>query len=502
MFQFKHFAAASAFVILMSGTAHAALTADQVWQSWKDAAGMVGLEITAATESNSGGVLMLNGISIAPPGEQDAITISDMTLTTESDGSVTIRPGASIGLTGAGDGNGGFSLTHDDLVLTAHEGDAGALIYDYAANSLTVAVDASYEGYSFDPNKPAQLVKNLFNVSMEGLSGSYSDTPGSNRTFGLDLNASKMAYDIVSDDPNMEMKTAQESTTEDISLSGTFTMPATMPLFAIASATDFGLALKDGLALTLSATQGASTGSATQEDAFFPYQMTMSAPGGEGTISFDKDAFALKSEGGGLQMSMTSTAIPAPVELTSGPVSMDILTPVTAGDAPGDYHLKMMLSQFALNDAVWGLFDPGAALKREPLDLAIDVSGKGIIDWIGLIAAEEMGGQPPIPQLESLDITTLALKVAGVALDGTGAFTFDNSMGFPAPLGQADVSVTGANALIDGLIATGLLSEDDAMGARMMMGAFMKPGAEPDSLTSTIEAKEGFQIFVNGQQIQ
>jgi hypothetical protein len=30
----------------------------------------------------------------------------------------------------------------------------------------------------------------------------------------------------------------------------------------------------------------------------------------------------------------------------------------------------------------------------------------------------------------------------------------------------------------------------------------MKPGAEPDSLTTTIEAKEGFQIFVNGQQIQ
>ncbi len=70
------------------------------------------------------------------------------------------------------------------------------------------------------------------------------------------------------------------------------------------------------------------------------------------------------------------------------------------------------------------------------------------------------------------------------------------------PLGSADVSVSGANALIDGLIATGLITEDDAMGARMMMGMFMVPGAEPDSLTSKIEAKEGFAIFVNGQQIQ
>ncbi|MFM7446009.1 MAG: DUF2125 domain-containing protein, partial [Tabrizicola sp.] len=70
------------------------------------------------------------------------------------------------------------------------------------------------------------------------------------------------------------------------------------------------------------------------------------------------------------------------------------------------------------------------------------------------------------------------------------------------PLGEANVSITGATALIDGLIATGLISEDDAMGARMMMGMFMAPGAEPDSLTSKIEAKEGFAIFVNGQQIQ
>lgn len=56
-------------------------------------------------------------------------------------------------------------------------------------------------------------------------------------------------------------------------------------------------------------------------------------------------------------------------------------------------------------------------------------------------------------------------------------------MGFPAPLGEANVTVTGANALIDGLIATGLITEDDAMGARMMMGMFMVPSGD-DSLTS------------------
>jgi hypothetical protein len=90
--------------------------------------------------------------------------------------------------------------------------------------------------------------------------------------------------------------------------------------------------------------------------------------------------------------------------------------------------------------------------------------------------------------------------VLGAALTSTGAFTFDNSMGFPMPLGEATVDVTGANQLIQGLIATGLLAEEDAMGAQMMMGMFMVPSGD-DALTSKIEVKEGMQILVNGQPL-
>jgi hypothetical protein len=43
MFRFNSFIAAPALSLLLCGTAHAALTADQVWQSWKDVAGKMGL---------------------------------------------------------------------------------------------------------------------------------------------------------------------------------------------------------------------------------------------------------------------------------------------------------------------------------------------------------------------------------------------------------------------------------------------------------------------------
>jgi len=172
---------------------------------------------------------------------------------------------------------------------------------------------------------------------------------------------------------------------------------------------------------------------------------------------------------------------------------------VIATEAAGDYSFLLKLTDFSLNEEAWAMFDPQAALPRDAAQIAIDISGKTKIDLPGLITAEESGMPPPVPAPESLNITELGLKVAGAALAGTGAFTFDNSMGMP--LGEANVSITGANALIDGLIKTGLLSEDDAMGARMMMGMFFVPGANADELTSKIEAKEGMQILVNGQPL-
>ncbi len=503
MLHFRHLAAAPALVLLMGGTAQAALTADQVWSSWKDGAAMVGLTISAATEANSDGVLTLNGITVAPAGKPGGLTISDLTLTEQDDGSVLIEPGDAIALD-AGDGTAGAKATlgHDGLSLVASEGEGGALVYDFDAAKLSVDFTSSQPGMSFVEGQEAKPATAAGTVVFEGLEGSYSDTPGSNRAFGLDLTAALATMDMSSDDPNLPMKTTSTSKTKDMALEFGLTLPATIALASIQSSADFGKALQEGLAVTFHVEQGDSTGTATQENEMFPYSMTMSSKPGSADFSFDKDAFHLTSAGDGAELDMTTPSLPAPVKLTFGPIAADLLSPVMAADAAADYGLKLSLSQFTLNDEIWGMFDPQAALKREPFDLAIDVSGKTKIDWIAMAVADETGAQPPVPAPESLNITDISLKLAGAAAKAVGAFTFDNSMGMPMPLGTADVSVTGANQLIDGLIKTGLLSEDDAMGARMMMAAFMKPGADPDSLTSHIEAKEGMQIFVNGQQIQ
>ncbi|WP_128513516.1 DUF2125 domain-containing protein [Tabrizicola thermarum] len=496
MFRMKSFVAAPGLALLLCGTAHAALTADQVWQSWKDAGAAVGLTISAATENKSGGVLTLNGVSIAPEGAA-GLTISDMTLTEQSDGSVTIAPGADIGVTMTGDTEGSVKLTHDGLTITAREADGG-VAYDYAAAKLDVVYDSTYPGMSLDGSE-APKVSSSGDVSLANLSGTYSDTPGTNRTFGWSLKADTLAYTTRSDDPGMELKQTSTSTTQDIDLAFSFALPSTIALADIQSPADFTKALNEGLAVTLSTRQGESSGTMKQENAMMPMDLVMKAGGGEGSAVFNKDSLSLKSMAAGLDIESGAGAMPVPVKVTSGPMEFGLTSPVIATEAAGDYGFVLKLADFSVNEEAWAMFDPQGTLPRDAAQIAIDISGKTKMDLPALVAAEETG-VPYVPALESLNLTQLGLKVAGAALDATGAFTFDNSMGMPMPLGEANVTVTGANKLIDGLIATGLLTQEDAMGARMMMGMFMVPAGE-DTLTSKIEAKEGMQILVNGQPL-
>lgn len=499
MFRMNSYIVAPAIALLMSGTAHAALTADQVWQSWKNAGAMIGLEVAAATENNSGGVLTLNGVSISPAGVP-GLTISDMVLTEQADGTVTIVPGAEIGATMTGDTEGSVRITHDGLTLVAREADGG-MAYDYSAAKLDVAYDSKYPGISFDGSE-APKVTASGTVGFVNLTGLYSDTPGDNRVFGLDIKADTLVYDTVSDDPSMEMKQTTTSETAGVEMSFDFTLPSSIALIAIATSADFTQALNEGLALTFSSKQGDSSGTMNQENPYMPMSLIMKAGGGDATAVFNKDMLSIKSTAAGLEIESAPGLMPVPVKITSGPMEFSMLSPVIAADTAGDYGFVLKLSQFSLNEEAWAMFDPAGGLSREAADIAIDISGKTKLDIVGMAAAEDAGAVPPMPAPESLDINELAVKVAGAALLGNGAFTFDNSSGIPMPLGEATVTVTGAEALIAGLIGTGLITEEDAMGARMMMGMFMAPGANPDELTSKIEAKEGFAIFVNGQQIQ
>ena len=55
---------------------------------------------------------------------------------------------------------------------------------------------------------------------------------------------------------------------------------------------------------------------------------------------------------------------------------------------------------------------------------------------------------------------------------------------------------------MDKLVAMGLLPQDQAMGARMMLGLFARPGEGEDTLVSKIEVSGDGAISANGQRLQ
>jgi hypothetical protein len=113
----------------------------------------------------------------------------------------------------------------------------------------------------------------------------------------------------------------------------------------------------------------------------------------------------------------------------------------------------------------------------------------------------------PFGEIHALTVNALTLAIAGARLTGAGDFTFDNAdmstfPGMPRPEGALDLQLTGGNTLMDTLVAMGLLPEEQAMGARMMLGLFARPGSGPDSLTSRIEITPDGQLLANGQRLR
>jgi len=186
---------------------------------------------------------------------------------------------------------------------------------------------------------------------------------------------------------------------------------------------------------------------------------------------------------------------------------LKIDAPVSASEDQQDFSFLLKMRDFTMSDMIWSMLDPSAVLPRDPATIVLDLSGKAkvLVNYLDPTVVENMDSPPG--ELNALKINELLVSAAGTKLSGTGDFTFDNSDlasfdGMPAPTGIANLELSGANGLMDKLIQMGLISDSDAMGARMMMGMLAVPAEGEDSLKSEIEITGDGQILANGQRIK
>ena len=201
---------------------------------------------------------------------------------------------------------------------------------------------------------------------------------------------------------------------------------------------------------------------------------------------------------------------PFPLSAEMNEMTAHALVPVSASDDPQDMAFGVTLGGLTLSDMIWNMFDPEAVMPRDPMTVMLDLSGQ-VTPYIDFFDPAQLatleGGNTKPGELNALTLNDLTIEAGGAKLTGTGDFTFDNDDlesfdGMPAPTGTLELQADGANGLIDRLIELGVVSEQDAMGARMMLAMFAVSGSEPDSVSSTIEINDRGQILANGQRVK
>lgn len=492
---------------LASGPALADLTAQQVWDGMEQTMQGFGYSVTASETPGSGSLTVSDiALSLDMPEENSSISvsISEIVFVETGDGAVQMRFPATmpIAISAAPDGEDAMDMVLDysnsglDMVVS---GEPGAMLYTYSAEELELRLsELTVNG------TPVGREEARFLFTMDGLTGRAETASGDGTRISQSLTAETARYDFAFNDPGSNDAALVSGSMAAISFDSATSLPEGFDPAQPESLAAGGFTGEARLTYTDGQTQFAVTESSGATSG------TSSA--GSVTLSFAMDGAALRYDIAATDqaVSISGPDLPVPVNVSMAESGISLTAPLAQADSPQDMAFALTLGGFQMSDMLWNMVDPGAALPRDPATIAIDLTGKvtpfvNFFDPAAMAELETTGGVPG--ELNALTLNNLTVEAAGARLGGTGSFTFDNSDlqtfgGVPRPSGGVELTLDGANALIDKLIAMGLMTEEDAMGARMMMGMFAVPGDSPDSLKSSIQINDQGHVMANGMRIQ
>jgi hypothetical protein len=267
-----------------------------------------------------------------------------------------------------------------------------------------------------------------------------------------------------------------------------------------------GAALAAGSDPQLMAAMENSSDMATQTTEF---TLEMVEPSGttsaNGTLGLGQ--VIANTSGGVMDFSATQSDVALTVNTPSVPVpdlaialdkfAIALTAPIAPSEAALPFAFSTELANLSLSEALWALFDPSAALPRDPINLVIDSEGTTKLK----VMPTDPNSAPMMPaDLETLNLKALRLSVAGAELTGAGTSTFTpDPSGIPSPNAKLDFTLTGANGLMDKLVASGLIAPEMLTFPRMMLAMVASPMTDgSDGYTSTIEIQDK-AVSANGQ---
>ena len=494
-------------LVFLAGAATADVTAKDIWNDWKDYMGSFGYAVQAQ-ESMSGNTLQVSDVVMTIPMPEDAgdfsLSLDKIDLVENNDGSVNLVFPEVMPMAFSAKGpegeliKGTVDYTMQNMQMRA-SGDPEKVTYDYTADETGIAL----KDFTVDGDRlPADVLKVAFVA--KSLSGQSVMEPGALRKIVQDVKLGETTYQVNFQDPESSDNMVLNGKIASMGFTGETLVPEGIDPENMAKTLADGFSVVGGFAYT---------GSETEFDFNIDGDTvsgSSAAAEAEIGVEMDKDKLAYTGSSKGVSFNLAGAQIPLPVVIDLGELAFNILMPVSKSEEPSDFALGLKFADFATSEDLWAMIDPGKALPRDPATIAIDVTGKAkmLFDFFDpeqMVAVESGEAMPA--ELNALTLNSLLVSIAGAKLSGTGDFTFDNSDlttfdGMPKPTGGIDLALNGGNGLMDKLVQMGLLPQEQAMAARMMMGLFARPGEGEDSLTSKIEINEEGHILANGQRIQ
>ncbi len=490
---------------LGAGTAWADLSANDVWLDWKEYMSGFGYTLSGV-EKETGSGLSVGGVAMSiplPEGDGSMqISMGDLNFVEQGDGSVSIEMSDEWSFAfdvkdeEAVSGTVVYKQTDPSLIVS---GEPDALKYDYTAAQATMTM----EGLTVDGITVGADIF-AFNVVIDDIASTTSMTKGALRNYEQSLSSEKVSYMLKFKDPEEEGVFDMKGEALGLGFSGGGDIPENVQTDNASALIQAGFNFAGAYEFT-----GGSS------------QVTFEAPDGSGTmnstsgggtfgVGMSGDGLTYETETRNLAVNALFSTFPLPMTFEAQSARFDMQIPTVKGQDAQDFGMLVSLDQFKMADALWGLFDPTAQLPRDPATITLDLAGKAklLFDYLDPAQMSVLEQSDAAPgELEELTLKELTVDAAGARLTGAGAFTFDNADtttfdGFPKPTGAIDLQLMGGNGLLDKLVGMGLVPEDQAMGARMMMGLFARPGEGEDSLVSKIEVNEQGHVLANGQRIQ
>lgn len=262
----------------------------------------------------------------------------------------------------------------------------------------------------------------------------------------------------------------------------------------------------DGLAVSFELNSGPASYSFDFSDRGKPFSMAGSSSGSEFGLGMSAEEIGIgfRSDGGAYKISGAEIPLPE-IEFGYDAIEFSFGLPLGPAQAPVETDMLVLIENFTIGELIWGIFDPGQVLPRDPASAKLDI--RGSLMWLVDVMTpdvETLAQQAEMPALPvSVTLDEFSLSAVGVEAAANGAFEFDLQNpgpvpGMPGAVGSAEAEVTGAHGLLDKLAGMGLVPEDMIFGVRAMLGAFARPGDGADSLVTKFELTEDGQMLLNG----